>query len=201
MTWRRVVVAVAVAVVATLVLFDSLGSDRETAERIAVLESQYGRLEGSYESLRSAAASVGVEAPSASEAAGDDAAPVRIVGDEGPPGERGPRGAQGPPGEPGASGPEGADGATGSAGAAGPAGADGAAGSDGQPGEDGTAGAQGPAGEPGADGATGPAGPQGEPGPVGPAGPQGAVGPMPAAIVIDGQTCTDPDGDGTYVCG
>lgn len=104
----------------------------------------------------------------------------------------------GPQGEPGEDGDDGAPGVDGK---------DGAAGTPGQRGTAGATGAAGASGEPGAAGTVGPQGeqgPQGIPGPEGKQGPAGPQGPPVQSFTwtfgLRDWTCTDPDGDGRYVC-
>lgn len=102
----------------------------------------------------------------------------------------------------------GAAGKIGLPGPIGPPGAPGVIGANGPLGEPGPVGPTGPKGDKGAPGADGETGPQGDIGPAGetgPAGPQGPPGPGPASFTftpVGGvpQTCSDPDGDGNYVC-
>ncbi len=107
-----------------------------------------------------------------------------LVGNCGPKGDAGPKGAKGDRGPVGPAGPSGKPGAVGAQGPAGPAGKDGGvgpagpAGKDGAVGPQGPAGALGPAGPQGAQGPAGPTGADGAPGPQGPAGPTGPQGPQ-----------------------
>ncbi len=104
-----------------------------------------------------------------------DRGPVGPAGPSGKPGVAGAQGPAGPAGKDGAVGPAGPAGQDGAVGPAGPAGKDGAVGPAGPAGKDGAVGPQGPAGQ---DGAIGPAGPQGPQGQTGPQGPQGLPGPQ-----------------------
>jgi hypothetical protein len=106
---------------------------------------------------------------------------VVTSGLDGRAGERGADGEDGAPGKDGRNGGDGADGLNGVS-VVGPQGADGPPGLDG---------AQGPQGEPGPQGDIGPQGEQGFP---------GFDGAPPVGWWIDGQFCSDPDGDLIYEC-
>jgi hypothetical protein len=177
-------------------------SDRSDAAHEAQVERDL--LAGDVDALRLQVEALGGEpvAPPSDETADDVGESIveSIIGPPGPPGPPGPEGddgrpgSDGAPGQPGSTGSPGPSGDPGSDGGPGPAGDPGPAGSPGEPGESVT-------------GPAGPAGPQGEPGPAGPAGADGSDGsdgqpPESFTFTHLGITyeCTDPDGDGAYMC-
>jgi hypothetical protein len=127
---------------------------------------------------------------------------VVTSGLDGRAGERGADGEDGAPGKDGRNGAPGEDGKDGTPGVNGNNGLNGGDGADGLNGVS-VVGPQGADGPPGLDGAQGP---QGEPGPQGDIGPQGEQGfpgfdgAPPVGWWIDGQFCSDPDGDLIYEC-